>query len=179
MECAVQGAISSEVRLLCSLSPGADPAWSLRHVGSAMRGAGADVLPAQIRPSLEVHISENALPFLTAVGFRLDHEALHTGFLFSFYRATWMKVAVTSVHRLPKLHAVDEAVPLTPGLHLVDLTAPATADNYSDVSAALAAFAEFLAPLVKLSKPGTPAGIVPTAGTAAAAVGTPRQLASC
>lgn len=163
------GAISSEVRLLCDLSE-ATPLWTLRHVGGAMRGAGADQLAALVRPSLDCHVSSNALKFLTAIGFRLDYEVHRIGFAFDFFRIVPMRVVVTSVRKIPSLHAIHDSVPLVPGLSLVDLVAPATPESYPKVVEAIVAFAEHLAPILRLSKPGLVTGVVPTASTAAAAV---------
>jgi hypothetical protein len=167
------GAVASEVHLCCSLAQ-PEPVWSVRHVGGAMRGAGAEQLPAVVRPVLEAEISNNSLRFMYALGYKLDYEMLRTGFSFQLHRtvpvAVTITIAVTALHRLPKTHAVDDVQPITPGLQMVHLTAPASPDNYSDVVNAISALAEHLAPLVHLSKPGVPAGIVPTASTAAAAL---------
>eukprot|EP00850_Spirogloea_muscicola_P002970 SM000011S19148 [mRNA] locus=s11:1137987:1139317:- [translate_table: standard] len=142
------GLALSEVRLLCSLD-GPSPAWTLRHVGGAMRGAGADQLLAVVR----------------------SVEFLRTGLAF-FYRSGRLplRIAVTTVHRLPKLHSIDNAVPVAPEYQVVDITATATSENYSEGVAALTNFAEHLAPLLRLSKPGVATGLVPTAATAAAAI---------
>ncbi|KAG0587369.1 hypothetical protein KC19_2G159700 [Ceratodon purpureus] len=167
------GAVASEVHLCCSLSQ-PEPVWSVRHVGGAMRGAGAEQLPALVRPVLEAGISNNSLRFMHALGYKLDYEMLRTGFSFQMHKtvpiAVTITIAVTAIHRLPKTHSVDEAQPVTPNLHMVQLTAPASPDNYSDVVGAISGLAEYLAPLVHLSKPGVPAGVVPTASTAAAAL---------
>lgn len=115
-----------------------------------MRGAGAEQLPALVRPVLEAGISNNSLRFMYALGYKLDYEMLRTGFSFQMHRtvpiAVAITIAVTAVHRLPKVHAVDDAQPVTPGLHMVQLTAPASPDNYSDVVNAISALAEHLAP---------------------------------
>ncbi|CAM6033883.1 unnamed protein product [Sphagnum compactum] len=167
------GAVPSEVHLLCSLTQ-PEPVWRVRHTGGAMRGAGAEQLPALVRPVLESGIGNSALRFMYALGYKLDYELLRSGFSFQFHRTIPINVnitvSVTAVNRLPKMHTLDEAVPVTPGLHLVQLTAPASPDNYSEVVGAISTFAEFLAPLLHLSKPGVVAGIVPTASTAAAAL---------
>lgn len=123
---------------------------TVRHVGGAMRGAGAEQLPALVRPVLEAVISSNSLRFMYALGYKLDYELLRSGFSFKIHKTVPINVSitisVTSVNRLPKMHALDESVPVTPGLQIVQLSAPASPDNYSDVVAAISSFAEFLAP---------------------------------
>ena len=122
----------------------------MRHVGGAMRGAGAEQIPALVRPVLEAGISNNSLRFMYALGYKLDYEMLRTGFSFQMHKtvpiAVTITIAVTAVHRLPKIHAVDDAQPVTPNLHMVQLTAPASPDNYSDVVGAISGLAEYLAP---------------------------------
>lgn len=159
---------SSEVHLLCDLSQ--EPHWSVRHVGGAMRGAGADQMHALVRSILNCRTSNNALRFFYALGYKLDYELLQVGFKFQFHKVVPITVAVTSVCKIPKLHAIDEAVPITSGLQLVEITASASADNYSEVAAVIAGFAEHLAPLLHLSKPGVITGVIPTASSAAASL---------
>jgi mediator of RNA polymerase II transcription subunit 18 len=122
----------------------------VRHVGGAMRGAGAEQLPALVRPVLEAGISSNALRFMYALGYKLDYELLRTGFSFQMRKtvptSVVITITVTAVHKLPKMHAVDDAVAVSPGFHMVQLTAPASPDNYSDIVGAISSFAEFLAP---------------------------------
>ncbi|CAH8362252.1 unnamed protein product [Eruca vesicaria subsp. sativa] len=48
---------------------------------------------------------------------------------------------------MPKIYAIDQAVPVTPGMQIVDVTPPATPENYSEVAAAVSTFCEFLAPV--------------------------------
>ncbi|KAH0912844.1 hypothetical protein HID58_036165, partial [Brassica napus] len=58
------------------------------------------------------------------------------------------------------MRALDEAVPVTPGMQIVDVTAPGTPESYSEVAAAAASsFCEFFAPLVHLSKPFISMGV--------------------
>ncbi|KAJ3679016.1 hypothetical protein LUZ60_017027 [Juncus effusus] len=162
--------ISSEVRVLCDLAQ-PTPAWSVRHIGGAMRGSGADQLSVLVRTVTESKVSNSVLRFFYAIGYKLDHEVLKTGFAFKFEsRGAHLTVSVTSAHRMPRLHATDEAVPITPAIQLVELTAPAAADNYADVVAAITSFSEYLSPLLHLSKPGVSTGIVPTAAAAAASL---------
>lgn len=162
--------VSSEVRLLCDLAQ-PTPAWTIRHVGGAMRGAGADQLSVLVRPVAESKASSAALRFFYALGYKLDHELLKTGFSFQFLnRGANLTVSVTSANRMPRLHATDEAVPITPGIQLVEITAPAAPDNYTDVASAITSFCEYLSPLIHLSKPGISTGIVPTAASAAASL---------
>ncbi|KAI5058544.1 hypothetical protein GOP47_0026714 [Adiantum capillus-veneris] len=157
---------SSEIHLLCDLSQ-QEPHWSVKHVGGAMRGAGADQMPALVRSVLNCRTSTNALRFFYALGYKLDHELLQMGFKFQFHKVVPITVSVTSVCKIPKLHVIEEAVPITPGLQLVEVTASASVDNYSEVAAAVSGFAEHLAPLLHLSKPSVLTGIVPTASAAA------------
>lgn len=160
---------SSEVHLLCDLSQ-QEPHWSVRHVGGAMRGAGADQMPALVRSILNCRTSNNALRFFYTLGYKLDHELLQIGFKFQFHKVVPITVSVTSVCKIPKLHVIEEAVPITSGLQLVEITASASVDNYSEVAAAVSGFAEQLAPLLHLSKPGIITGVVPTASSAANAL---------
>ncbi|XP_078438925.1 mediator of RNA polymerase II transcription subunit [Wolffia australiana] len=163
------GVVPSDLRIMCDLEQ-VPPAWSVRHVGGAVRGTGAEQLPVMARTMVESRASKNILRFFYLLGYRLDHEVLKVGFTFKFQRVVKLTISVTSAHRLPRLHAVDEAAPVTPGIHLVEVTAPASDDNYADVGAAISSFCEFLAPLVHLSKPGVSAGVVPTAAAAAASL---------
>ncbi|KAF5203892.1 Mediator of rna polymerase ii transcription subunit [Thalictrum thalictroides] len=163
------GSVSSEVRLLCDLEQPV-PTWTVRHVGGAMRGAGAEQISVAVRTMIESKTSKNVLRFFFALGYKLDHELLKVGFSFHFQKGAHLKVSVTSVNKMPKLHAVDEAMPVTPGIQLVEVTAPAAADNYNEVVAAVSSFSEYLAPLLHLSKPGVSVGVVPTAAAAAASL---------
>ncbi|CAA6661616.1 unnamed protein product [Spirodela intermedia] len=145
------GVVSSELRIMCDLEH-PTPAWTVRHVGGAMRGSGAEQLSVMVRTMVESKASKNILRFFCLLGYRLDHELLKVGSTFRFQR---------------ELHATEEAVPVTPGIQLVEVTAPAAGDNYNEVAGAISSFCEFLAPLVHLSKPGVSTGIVPTAAAAA------------
>ncbi|KAF9598610.1 hypothetical protein IFM89_028279 [Coptis chinensis] len=134
-----RGSVSSEVRLLCDLEQ-SGPTWTVRHVGGAMRGAGAEQLSVVVRAMVESKASKNMLRFFYSLGYKLDHELLKVGFSFHFQKSAQLKVSVTSVHKMPKLHAVEEAIPVTPGIQLVEVTAPAAADNYNEVAAAVSSF---------------------------------------
>ncbi|XP_010472224.1 PREDICTED: mediator of RNA polymerase II transcription subunit 18-like [Camelina sativa] len=163
------GVVSSEVRLLCDLDQ-PEPTWTVKHVGGAMRGPGADQISVMVRTMVESKVSKNALRMFNALGYKLDHELLKVGFAFHFQRTANISVSVSSVNKMLKVHAIDEAVPVTPGMQIVDVTAPATPANYSEVSAAVSSLCEFLAPLVHLSKPFNSTGVVPTAAAAAASL---------
>ncbi|XP_010555371.1 PREDICTED: mediator of RNA polymerase II transcription subunit 18 [Tarenaya hassleriana] len=163
------GVVSSEVRLLCDLDQ-PEPTWTVKHVGGAMRGAGAEQINALVRTMVESKVSKNALRLFNALGYKLDHELLKVGFSFHFQRVAQITVSVSSVNKMPKLHAVDEAVPITPGIQIVEVTAPATPENYNEIVAAVSSFCEYLAPLLHLSKPGVSTGVVPTAAAAAASL---------
>ncbi|XP_068668820.1 mediator of RNA polymerase II transcription subunit 18 [Aristolochia californica] len=163
------GVVASEVRLLCDLEQPM-PSWTVRHVGGAMRGAGAEQISVLVRTMVESKASKNVLRFFYALGYKLDHEILKIGFAFNFQRGAQIRVTVTSANKMLKLHAIDEAVTVTPGIQLVEVTAPATADNYNDVANAISSFSEYLAPLLHLSKPGVSTGIVLTAAAAAASL---------
>ncbi|KAJ8470710.1 hypothetical protein OPV22_025053 [Ensete ventricosum] len=162
-------AVPSEIRLLCDLAQ-PTPSWTVRHVGGAMRGAGAEQISVLVRTMVESKVSNNALRFFYALGYKLDHELLKIGFAFRFQRGAPITVTVTSANKMPKLHATDEAVPVTPGIQMVEITAPTAGDNYNEVAAAVCSFCEYLAPLLHLSKPGVSTGIVPTAAAAAASL---------
>ncbi|KAE8722357.1 Mediator of RNA polymerase II transcription subunit 18 [Hibiscus syriacus] len=106
------GLVASEVRLLCDLEQ-SEPTWTVKHVGGAMRGAGAEQISVLVR---------------------------------------------------------NDAVSVTPGIQLVEVTAPATSENYNEVVAAVTSFCEYLTPLLHLSMPGVSTGVVPTAAAAAASL---------
>ncbi|KAA0065265.1 mediator of RNA polymerase II transcription subunit 18 [Cucumis melo var. makuwa] len=163
------GAVASEVRILCDLEQ-AEPTWTVKHIGGAIRGAGAEQLSVLVRTMVESKVSKNVLRLFYALGYKLDHELLRVGFAFRFYRGAHITVTVSSVNKMLKLHSTDEAVPVTPGIQLVEVTAPATSDNYSEVAGAVSTFCEYLAPLLHLSKPGISTGVVPTAAAAAASL---------
>ncbi|WOL19239.1 mediator of RNA polymerase II transcription subunit 18 isoform X2 [Canna indica] len=163
------GVVPSEVRLLCDLAQ-PTPSWTVRHVGGSMRGAGAEQISVLVRTVVESKVGNNALRFFYALGYKLDHELLKIGFAFRFQKGAPITITVTSANKMPRLHATDEAVPVTPGIQLVEITAPAAADNYNDVASAVSSFCEYLAPLLHLSKPGVSTGIVPTAAAAAASL---------
>ncbi|ONI35154.1 hypothetical protein PRUPE_1G518900 [Prunus persica] len=163
------GAVASEVRLICNLEQ-TEPTWTVRHIGGAMRGAGAEQISVLVRTMVESKASKNVLRLFYALGYKLDHELLRVGFAFHFQRGTQITVTVSSVNKMLQLHATDEAVPVTPGIQLVEVTAPATSENYTEVVAAVSSFCEYLAPLLHLSKPGISTGVVPTAAAAAASL---------
>ncbi|XP_034676255.1 mediator of RNA polymerase II transcription subunit 18 [Vitis riparia] len=163
------GLVASEVRLLCDLEQ-PEPTWIVRHIGGAMRGSGAEQISVLVRTMVESKVSKNVLRLFHALGYRLDHELLRVGFAFHFQRGASITVTVSSVNKMLKLHATDEAVPVTPGIQMVEVTAPASSENYSEVAAAVSSFCEYLAPLLHLSKPGTSTGVVPTAAAAAASL---------
>ncbi|KAL2894676.1 Mediator of RNA polymerase II transcription subunit 18 [Bienertia sinuspersici] len=163
------GSVSSEVRLICDLEQ-PEPTWIVRHVGGAMRGAGADQISVLVRSMIESKASKNALRLFYALGYKLDHELLRVGFSFQFHRGAQISVTVCSVNKMPKLHAIDDAELVTPGIQMVEVTAPATSENYGEVAAAVSSFCEYLAPLLHLSKPGVSTGVVPTAAAAAASL---------
>ncbi|XP_060963327.1 mediator of RNA polymerase II transcription subunit 18 [Cannabis sativa] len=154
------GTVPSEVRLLCDLEQ-AEPTWNVRHVGGSMRGAGADQISVVVRTVVESKASKNVLRLFFALGYKLDHELLKVGFAFNFQRGAKITVTVSSVNKMLKLHATDQ---------LVEVTAPATSENYSEVASAISSFCEYLAPLLHLSKPGISTGVVPTAAAAAASL---------
>ncbi|KAG6585628.1 Mediator of RNA polymerase II transcription subunit 18, partial [Cucurbita argyrosperma subsp. sororia] len=141
------GAVASEVRIMCDLEQ-TEPSWTM----------------------VESKVSKNVLRLFYALGYKLDHELLRVGFSFRFHRGTHITVTVSSVNKMLKLHSTDEAVPVTPGIQLVEVTAPATSENYSEVAGAVSTFCEYLAPLLHLSKPGISTGVVPTAAAAAASL---------
>ncbi|XP_030545382.2 mediator of RNA polymerase II transcription subunit 18 [Rhodamnia argentea] len=163
------GAVPSELRILCDLEQ-PEPSWTVRHVGGSMRGAGAEQISVLVRPMVESKASKNVLRFFYVLGYKLDHELLRVGFAFHFQRGVQITVTVSSVNKMLKLHATDEALPVTPGMQLVEVTAPATSENYTEVVAAVTSFCEHLAPLLHLSKPGISTGVVPTAAAAAASL---------
>ena len=119
---------------------------SVRHIGGAMRGAGADQMPALVRSVLNCKTSKNALRFFKSLGYKLDYELLRVGFKFQFQKVVPIMISVSSICKMPKLHAIDEAMPISMGLQLVEIAASASADNYTEVATAVASFAEHLAP---------------------------------
>ncbi|PRQ31347.1 hypothetical protein RchiOBHm_Chr5g0034471 [Rosa chinensis] len=119
---------------------------TVRFVGGAMRGAGAEQLSVLVRTVIESKASKNVLRLFYALGYKLDHELLRVGFAFHFQRGTQMTVTVSSVNKMPQLHNPDEAVPVTPGIQLVEVTAPASSETYTEVALAVSSFCEYLAP---------------------------------
>ncbi|XP_044948777.1 uncharacterized protein LOC123398361 [Hordeum vulgare subsp. vulgare] len=108
------GAVPSEVRLLCDLAQ-PTPSWTIRHVGGAMRGAGAEQISILVRTIVESKASSTVLRYFYGIGYKLDHEILKVGFAFRFQRGAQFTMTVISANKMPKLHATDEAVQVTPG----------------------------------------------------------------
>lgn len=119
---------------------------TVKHVGGAMRGAGAEQISVLVRSMVESKTSKNALRMFYTLGYKLDHELLRVGFSFNFHRGAQITVTVSSINKMLKLHATDEAVPVTPGIQMVEVTAPATAETYAEVASAVSSFCEYLAP---------------------------------
>ncbi|KAK1436557.1 hypothetical protein QVD17_02338 [Tagetes erecta] len=166
------GSEASEIRILCDLMQ-PEPAWTVRHVGGSMRGAGADQISVLVRTMVESKASKNVLRLFYLLGYKLDHELLRVGFAFNFQRGAQITVTVSSYSKMLKLHATestDDTVPVSPGIQMVEVTAPASAENYAEVAAAVSSFCEYLAPLLHLAKPGVSTGVVPTAAAAAASL---------
>eukprot|EP01018_Ginkgo_biloba_P001042 Gb_21466 [translate_table: standard] len=164
------GLARTEVRLLCSLEQ-PEPVWTVVFIGGTLKGAASDQASVLVRNREDSRVSSNALRFFYAMGYALEYELLKIGFAFHvLQRGVQITVSVISIHKIPKLHAIDEAVPLTPEIQLVEVSAPSTADTYAETVTAIAAFSEFLAPLLHLSKPGEKTGIVPTASSAASSL---------
>ena len=111
-----------------------------------MRGAGAEQLAALVRSSLESPVRPSPLHFFQALGLQVDYEFLRTGFLFHLSTPHSPTIKVVSISSFPHLHVVDEAVAVTPGLHLVEVVASATSENYTEVVGSLVAVAEQLTP---------------------------------
>jgi len=111
-----------------------------------VRGAGAEQISVLVRTVVESKVSNSALRLFYTLGYKLDHELLKVGFAFRFHRGTQITVTVTSTNKMPKLYATEEAVPLTPGIQMVEITAPAASDNYSEVASSVSSFCEYLAP---------------------------------
>ncbi|KAJ4977470.1 hypothetical protein NE237_002576 [Protea cynaroides] len=120
------------------------PTWTVRHVGGAMRGAGADQISVLVRTVVESKTNKNVLRFFYALGYKLDHELLRVGIAFRFQRVAKITVTVTSVNKMPKLYAINDAMPVTSGIQLVEVTAPASPENYTEVVAAVWAFVNIL-----------------------------------
>ncbi|PRQ21408.1 hypothetical protein RchiOBHm_Chr7g0238911 [Rosa chinensis] len=148
------GTVPSEVRLICNLEE-TKPTWTVRFVGGAMRGASAEQLSVLVRTVIESKASKNVLRLFYALGYKLDHELLRVGFAFHFQRGTQMTVTVTVslVNKMPQLHNIDEAVPVTPGIQLVEVTASASFETYTEVAST-----------------GISTGVVPIAAAAAASL---------
>lgn len=111
-----------------------------------MRGAGADQISVLVRTMVESKVSKNVLRLFYLLGYKLDHELLRVGTAFKFQRGAQITVTVVSVSKMLKLHAIDDTVPVTPGIQVVEATAPASAENYNEVAAAVSSFCEYLAP---------------------------------
>lgn len=111
-----------------------------------MKGAGAEQILVLVRTMVDSKVSKNVLRLYYALGYKLDHELLRVGFSFHFQRGAQITVTVSSVNKMLKLHATDEAVPVTPGIQLVEVTAPASAESYNEVVSAVSSFCKYLAP---------------------------------
>ena len=112
-----------------------------------MRGAGADQISILVRTMVESKVSKNVLRLFYLLGYKLDHELLRVGFAFIFHlKGAQITVTVSSVSKMLKLHAIDDTVPVIPGMQVVEVTAPASDENYSDIAAAVSSFCEYLAP---------------------------------
>ncbi|XP_073060424.1 mediator of RNA polymerase II transcription subunit 18-like [Primulina eburnea] len=143
---------------------------TVRHIGGAMKGPRAEQISVLVRNMVKSKVSKNALRLFYPLGYKLDHELLRVGFTFHFHKGAQITVAISSINTMLKLHATNEAVPLTPGIQIVEVTAPASSENYTEVAAVVSSFCEHLAPLLHLSKPGGITGVVPTAAAAAASL---------
>ncbi|GLT70494.1 hypothetical protein SLA2020_425700 [Shorea laevis] len=62
------GVVVSEVRLLCDLEQ-PEPTWTVRHIGGAMRGAGAEQISVLVRTMVESKVSKNGLRLFYALGY--------------------------------------------------------------------------------------------------------------
>ncbi|KAI9117931.1 hypothetical protein K1719_011073 [Acacia pycnantha] len=82
------GPVASEVSL-CGLEQ-AEPSWTVRHIGGAMRGAGAEQISVLVRTMVESKASKNVLRMFYVLGYKLEHELLRVGYAF----------LSTGVHRL-------------------------------------------------------------------------------
>ncbi|WMV18965.1 hypothetical protein MTR67_012350 [Solanum verrucosum] len=163
------GLVASEIWLVCDLEQ-PEPTWTVRHVGGPMRGAGAEQISFLVRPMQERKITKNALIVFDKLGYNLDHEHLRVGFAFHFQRDALITLTVSSINKMLKIHAIDDAVHVTPGIQLVEVITPTSSKNYTEVVAFVSSFCEYLAPLLHLSKPGVSTGVVPTAAAAAASL---------
>ncbi|XP_073298337.1 mediator of RNA polymerase II transcription subunit 18-like isoform X1 [Primulina huaijiensis] len=135
-----------------------------------MKGPGAEQISVLVRNMVKSKVNKNAHHLFYSLGYKLDRELLRVGFTFHFLKGAQITVAVSSINKMLKLHATDEAVPITPGIQIVEVTAPASSENYTEVAAVVSSFCEYLAPLLHLSKPGGITGVVPTAAAAAASL---------
>lgn len=131
---------------VCTYHMHDDLCRTVRHIGGAMRGAGAEQISVLVRTMVESKASKNVLRLFYALGYKLDHELLRVGFAFHFNRGAQITVTVSSINKMPKLHATDDAVPVTPGIQVVEVTAPASPENYTEVVSAMSSFCEYLAP---------------------------------
>ncbi|KAL4575312.1 hypothetical protein LXL04_022154 [Taraxacum kok-saghyz] len=100
--------------------------------------------PVLMRTMVESKTSKNVLRLFYLLGYKLDHELLRVGFAFHFQRGVQIAVTVSYVNKMLKLHATDEAIPVTPSIQLVEVTAPASAENYTDVAAAISSITQIL-----------------------------------
>uniref|UniRef100_A0A3Q7FJU7 Mediator of RNA polymerase II transcription subunit 18 n=1 Tax=Solanum lycopersicum TaxID=4081 RepID=A0A3Q7FJU7_SOLLC len=156
------GSVESKIQLVCDLEKPEDT-WTVRHVGGPMIGSGAEKSSFLVRPVQESKITKNAQIFFKNIGYKLDHKHLRVGFAFHFQKDALITVTVSSINKIFKLHAIDDAVSVTPGTHLVEVTAQTASTNYNEVVASVSSFCEYLALLLHLSKPGVSTGVVPTA----------------
>ncbi|KAE8794550.1 farnesyl pyrophosphate synthase [Hordeum vulgare] len=85
-----------------------------------MRGAGAEQISILVCAIVESKASSTVLRYFYGIGYKLDHEILKVGFAFRFQRGAQFTVIVTSANKMPKLHATDEAVQVTPRSRMLD-----------------------------------------------------------
>lgn len=90
-----------------------------------------------VRTVVESKASNNVLRLFYALGYKLHHELLRVGFSFHFQRGAQITVTASSVNKMIQLHATDDVVPVTPGITLVEVTAPTSSENYSKVVVAV------------------------------------------
>ncbi|XP_019614915.1 PREDICTED: mediator of RNA polymerase II transcription subunit 18-like isoform X3 [Branchiostoma belcheri] len=119
----------------------------LRYVGTAEAGIGDKSRSTLVRTCIDVATSDNVTTFLTDMGFRLDHECVVKGFLFT---KGCIKVTVSKIFRLTVPGNTENLEPLSLS-HLVELSvvSPSGQDEVADT---MKLFAEQLKPIVQLEK---------------------------
>ncbi|XP_064635064.1 mediator of RNA polymerase II transcription subunit 18-like isoform X2 [Lineus longissimus] len=119
--------------------------WHLRYVGQV--DVGDKSRATLLRSCIDVSTSDNLMQFLVEMGFKLDHEHVVKGYLFTKGR---MKITVSKIFRMLESNNTETIEPLSQS-YLVELSI-VTTPGQEQVQDDMRNFAEQLKPLVQLDK---------------------------